>query len=133
MGAVPIRAGGVLPVWRGLWGMAMGNQQGWMKAVIGLMSVLLSLSACTTVSHQSVAPSPQVRSYELRGPRLDVVQAEAQRLCQQGFDVHRQSGHSERLVGEPQKPANYLALAWNHAIDWMDKDTDRAQMAISCK
>jgi hypothetical protein len=91
------------------------------------------LSACGTVSSQAVGPVPGVRSYELRGSNPQEVQAEAERLCPKGFEVHRFSGRNERLAGEPQPPFQHLARVWNHAVAWLDTDTDRAQLAVTCR
>lgn len=104
------------------------------RALASVAAVALAavLSACGTVSSQAVGPSPSVRSYELRGSTQQEVIAEAERLCPKGYEVHRASGRNERLAGEPKKPFNHLATAWNHALSWMDNDTDRAQMAVTC-
>jgi hypothetical protein len=91
------------------------------------------LSACGSVSSQAVGPVPGVRSYELRGSNQQEVLAEAERLCPKGFEVHRQSGRNERLAGEPQPPFQHLATVWNHAVGWLDTDTDRAQLAVTCR
>jgi len=115
-----VRAGVWSDKWCGHW------------AGVGTLALAALLSACGTVSSQAVGPSPSVRSYELRGSTQQEVIAEAERLCPKGYEVHRASGRNERLAGEPQKPFNHLATAWNHALSWMDNDTDRAQMAVTC-
>lgn len=91
------------------------------------------LSACGALSTQAVGPVPGVRSYELRGSHQQEVLAEAERLCPKGFEVHRLSGRNERLAGEPKAPFHHLAKAWNHAVGWLDSDTDRAQLAVTCR
>ena len=91
------------------------------------------LSACGSVSSQAVGPVPGVRSYELRGSNQQEVLAEAERLCPKGFEVHRQSGRNERVAGEPLPPFQHLATVWNHAVGWLDTDTDRAQLAVTCR
>lgn len=93
----------------------------------------IALSACGAISTQAVGPVPSVRSYELRGSHQQEVLAEAERLCPKGFEVHRLSGRNERLAGEPKPPLHHLAKAWNHAVGWLDSDTDRAQLAVTCR
>jgi hypothetical protein len=101
--------------------------------VLAAVAVAAVLSACGTVSSQAVGPVPGVRSYELRGSNQQEVLAEAERLCPKGFDVHRLSGRNERVAGEPQRPLHHLAAVWNHAVGWLDADTDRAQLAVTCR
>lgn len=98
-----------------------------------LVGGAMLLTACGALSTQAVGPVPGVRSYELRGSHQQEVLAEAERLCPKGFEVHRLSGRNERLAGEPQAPFHHLAKAWNHAVAWLDSDTDRAQLAVTCR
>ena len=102
-------------------------------AWVAAMAAAAVLSACGTVSSQAVGPVPGVRSFELRGSHPQEVLAEAERLCPKGFDVHRLSGRNERVAGEPQPPFQHLATAWNRALGWLDTDTDRAQLAVTCR
>jgi hypothetical protein len=103
-----------------------------MALALGVAFAAALLGGCGTVSSQAVGPSPAVRSYELRGSTMQEVVAEAERLCPKGYEVHRSSGRNERLAGEPKKPFDVAAKAWNHAVGWLDTDTDRAQMAVTC-
>ncbi len=106
----------------------------WRVGSCGLvLATALVLSACGTVSSQAVGPVPGVRSYELRGSNQQEVLAEAERLCPKGFEVHRQAGRNERLAGEPQPYFQHLATAWNHVVGWLDTDTDRSQLAVTCR
>jgi hypothetical protein len=106
----------------------------WRVRSMGLVvSTAAVLAACGSLSSQVVGPVPGVRSYELRGSNQREVMAEAERLCPKGFEVHRLSGRNERLAGEPQPPFQYLATVWNHAVGWLDTDTDRAQLAVTCR
>ena len=98
-----------------------------------VLAAACALRACGTVSSQAVGPVPGVRSYELRGSNQQEVLAEAERLCPKGFEVHRLSGRNERLAGDPQPSLQRLATAWNHAVGWLDTDTDRAQLAVTCR
>jgi hypothetical protein len=118
--------------------MSGANEQGWrargggFALVLGAACAAALISGCSTVSSQAVGPSPAVRSYELRASSLQEAVAEAERLCPKGYEVHRASGRNERLAGEPKKPFDAAAKAWNHAVGWLDTDTDRAQMAVTC-
>jgi hypothetical protein len=117
--------------------MAHGCDQGWRAQrkrvlVLGALGTAAVMSGCVAVSSQAVGPSPSVRSYELRASNMQEVVAEAERLCPKGYEVHRSSGRNDRLAGEPQKPFNFAAKAWNHAVGWLDTDTDCAQLAVTC-
>lgn len=107
-------------------------RHGGLLLVLGAACGAAMLSGCVAVSSQAVGPSPSVRSYELRASTLQEVVAEAERLCPKGYEVHRSSGRNDRLAGEPKRPFNFAAKAWNHAVGWLDTDTDRAQMAVTC-
>jgi hypothetical protein len=117
--------------------MAHVCDQGWRAKrrhllVLGALGAALVMSGCVAVSSQAVGPSPSVRSYELRASSMQEVVAEAERLCPKGYEVHRASGRNDRLAGEPKKPFDFAAKAWNRAVGWLDTDTDRAQMAVTC-
>lgn len=88
----------------------------------------LALGACATQEGYVVSGSPQTRSYELRGPTVQALEAEAARRCPQGYEVHRVAGRHQRLEG-----GNIATRGWNMAMAYLDDDDNRAQMAITCR
>jgi hypothetical protein len=86
------------------------------------------LAACAELHVRSVSGNPQAPAYELRGPTLEHVEAEAARRCPQGYEVLRQSQQQTRLSGE-----NFAVRWWTKATLWLDDDETQVQMAMACK
>ncbi len=96
----------------------------WPLCVAGLAL----LSACAQVQVSSVSPDVKRPAYELRGATVAALQAEAARLCPQGFEVQRQSSTDTKQPGE-FRVVNW----WNQALTWVADDDRQAQMAVSCQ
>jgi hypothetical protein len=86
------------------------------------------LAACAELHVRSVSGNPQAPAYELRGPTLEHVEAEAARRCPQGYEVLRQSQQQTRMSGE-----NFAVRWWTKATLWLDDDETQVQMAMACK
>lgn len=92
-----------------------------------LVWVCLALQGCAQVAVVRVN-AVQPASYLLHGPHLQALQREAAARCPQGHEVHRLS---DKVAGpEADWP---LPRWWNLALQRVDDDDRRAQMAITCR
>lgn len=98
-------------------------------------SVLLALSAasavgCAGVQVHSVATNTGHAAYDLSGPNLGALAAEAGRLCPQGHAVLRQWQRSSRPADatDASSSAAQVAAAFSY-----DVPPDQAQMSIVCR
>ena len=96
-------------------------------AVSSLAWLGLALQGCAQVTVLRVN-AVQPASYLLQGPHLHALQREAAARCPQGHEVHRLS---DKAAGpEADWP---LPRWWNLAMQRVDDDDRRAQMAITCR
>ena len=92
--------------------------------------VASALTGCASVQVRSVATNTGQAAYDLRGPDLGALIAEAVRLCPQGHIALRQWGRSNRPVGESDPGTDW---ALRTAAFSYDLQPDQAQMSIACK
>lgn len=86
------------------------------------------VAGCAALHVRSVSSDPRAPAYELRGPSMAHLQAEAARLCPQGYDQPRQAQVQTRLSGE-YAPTRW----WNTAAAWLDDDEVQVQLSVVCK
>lgn len=96
---------------------------------MGLATLVVgAVAGCAPLQVRSVSADPRAPAYELRGPSMAHLLAEAARLCPQGYDLPRQTQSQTRLSGE------YLPTRWwNTAAAWLDDDEVQAQLSVVCK
>lgn len=71
-----------------------------------------------------------VSAYELNGGDLDLLRAEAERLCPLGGEIVRQFGHSKR----PElADGGRWRRAVNATVRWFDPPRQSAQMVVVCR
>jgi hypothetical protein len=97
---------------------------------IGLLALLASVAGCASVQVHSVGTNTGQAAYDLSGPDLDTLTAEARRLCPQGHEVMRQWQRSNHSVGDANDAANW---ALRTAALSYDLQPEQAQMSIACK
>lgn len=106
--------------------------------VVAVAVVSAVLTGCAApVDIRSVGAAPEAPAFELRGPRLASLAAQARMLCPQGHQVLRQSqrlqlrptdaGWLQRGVGWVEDTAG-LSEALSDALG----DTGSAQMLLQC-
>lgn len=96
---------------------------------MGLATLVVGVVVgCAPLQVRSVSADPRAPAYELRGPSMAHLLAEAARLCPHGHDLPRQTQSQTRLSGE------YLPTRWwNTAAAWLDDDEVQAQLSVVCK
>jgi hypothetical protein len=97
---------------------------------IGLLALSASAAGCAGVQVHSVGTNTGQAAYELVGPNLDILAAEAVRLCPQGHAVLRQWQRSNRPADatDVSTTTAQLAVAFSY-----DLQPDQAQMTIACR
>ena len=111
--------------------LTLGRMSGMYCLVIRLGLATMGVGAmvgCAPLQVRSVSADPRVPAYELRGPSMAHLLAEAARLCPQGYDSPRQTQSQTRLSGE-HLPTRW----WNTAAAWLDDDEVQAQLSVVCK
>jgi len=103
------------------------------------MKVLRLSLVVTSLAAVAACSGPQVRSlgngggppaYELRGSSLAAIDAEAGKLCAQGYDVLRQGTSFARPEPDDNSGTQFLQLAG----DWLSgMPGNRAQATIVCR
>ena len=88
------------------------------------------LVACSTVQVHSVATNTGQPAFDLVGPSLDVLAAESDRLCPQGYAVMRQWQRATRPAGQGDGSTSGAALIV--ALSY-DLAPDQAQLSIVCR
>ena len=102
----------------------------WLPTAIRLAVAVLSTGCSAVVDVRSLATGRvDVPAYELRGPELAVLQREARRLCPQGGQVVRQSGHDQR----PANGDGSLRQWMNVANKVLDPPKRQSQLVVVCK
>ena len=103
-----------------------------MKSSVRIVLLALSASAagCTSVQVRSVGTNTANAAYDLTGPSLGALSAEADRLCPQGHAVLRQWQRSNRPADASDASAASAQVA--AALSY-DVPPDQAQMSIVCK
>ncbi len=99
-----------------------------MPSTVRIVLVALSATAiagCASVQVRRVGTNTGPPAYDLAGPDLGTLAAEAQRLCPQGHAVMRQWQRSDRLAGQGD-----ASMSW---VLTYDLRPDQAQMSIACK
>jgi hypothetical protein len=97
---------------------------------IGLLALSASAAGCAGVQVHSVGTNSGQAAYDLVGPNLDILAAEAERLCPQGHAVMRQwqRGNRPADASEASATSAQIAAAFSYEIQ-----PDQAQMSIVCK
>jgi hypothetical protein len=90
----------------------------------------LSLAGCSGPQVRSVGNGGGAPAYELRGPSLAALEAEAYRLCGRGYDVLRSSQNVTRPEGEDSAGAQFMldAGAWLSGMPG-----NQAQVTVICR
>ena len=102
----------------------------WLPTAIRLAVAVLATGCSAVVDVRSLATGRvDVPAYELRGPELAVLQREARRLCPQGGEVVRQSGHDQR----PANGDGSLRQWMNVANEVLDPPKRQSQLVVVCK
>jgi len=97
---------------------------------IGLLALSASAAGCAGVQVHSVGTNTGQAAYELVGPNLDILAAEAVRLCPQGHAVLRQW----QRINQPADATDASTTAAQFAVAFSyDLQPDQAQMSIVCK
>jgi hypothetical protein len=93
--------------------------------------VCLGLSACAT--RMEVRPLATGRSdvaaYELAGADLSALQREAQRLCPDGGEIHRQASQLQR----PENVDGFWQGWLTQTSAWIDPPQRAAQLVVVCR
>lgn len=89
-----------------------------------------AVSGCATVQVRSVGTNTGQPAYDLVGPSLHSLAAEAGKLCPQGHAVMRQWQRSNRSAGQGDGSASGAAVV--AALSY-DLPPDQAQMSIVCR
>lgn len=92
--------------------------------------LLAALAGCASVQVRSVGTNTGQAAYDLTGPDLGALAAQAERLCPQGHFVMRQWARSNHPVGGGDSGSDWL---WRTAALSYDLQPDQAQMSIACK
>lgn len=102
-----------------------------LTARIVLMLLSTGLAAgCASVQVRGVGTNADLPAFDLTGPDLASLTAEAGRLCPQGHVVMRQWQRSNWPAGDRNDLANWLQ---NTALLSYDLQPAQAQMSIACK
>jgi len=88
-----------------------------------------ALGACTSVQVRSVGTNTGQAAYDLGGPTLALLDAEARRLCPRGFEVWRQWS---RVTGVAAAGGGSVPSATAAAFSY-DLQPDAAQMSVVCR
>ncbi len=99
------------------------------RFVVGVLSAA-TVAGCTSVQVRSVGTNTGQPAYDLSGPDLGTLAAQAQRLCPQGHAVMRQWERSNRAAGEGDTVSNWFLRT--AALSY-DLQPDQAQLSIACK
>jgi hypothetical protein len=91
---------------------------------------VIVLSGCAGVQVRSVGTNTGQAAYDLSGPTLDELAAEAQRLCPQGYAVLRQWQRTNRAPGEADAAGGWV---YRSGVFSYDLQPEQAQMSIACK
>ena len=101
-----------------------------LPTAIRLAVAVLATGCSAVVDVRSLATGRvDVPAYELRGPELAVLQREVRRLCPQGGEVVRQSGHDQR----PANGDGSLRQWMNVANEVLDPPKRQSQLVVVCK
>ena len=108
----------------------VARKSAWLPTAIRLAVAVLATGCSAVVDVRSLATGRvDVPAYELRGPELAVLQREARRLCPQGGEVVRQSGHDQR----PANGDGSLRQWMNVANEVLDPPKRQSQLVVVCK
>jgi hypothetical protein len=99
------------------------------SVVLVALSVAV-LAGCAGVQVQRVGTDTDRAAYELSGPDLAALVAQAERLCPQGHAVLRQWQRGNRPPGESNAFTNW---AYRTGTFSYDLQPEQAQMSIVCK
>ncbi|HRI18898.1 MAG TPA: hypothetical protein PL196_10275 [Burkholderiaceae bacterium] len=106
-----------------------------MSASTALRAIVLvasgaALAACSVVQVRGVGTNTGNAAYDLTGPSLQAVGAEATRLCPQGYAVMRQwqRGNAAAGQGDGSTTGTAVLVALSY-----DLQPDQAQMSIVCR
>jgi len=103
-----------------------------MKSIIrvGLLALSASAAGCAGVQVHSVGTNTGQAAYDLSGPNLETLAAEAERLCPQGHAVMRQW----QRINRPADASDASTISAQFAVAFSyDLQPDQAQMSIACK
>ncbi len=89
-----------------------------------------ALAACAGVQVRSVGTNTGQPAFDLTGPSLDPLVAEAQRLCPQGHAVMRQWQRTNRPAGAGDATTNW---AYATGVLSYDLQPEQARMSIVCR
>jgi hypothetical protein len=97
---------------------------------IGLLLISSIAAGCAGVQVHSVGTNTGQAAYDLSGPDLETLAAEAGRLCPQGHAVMRQWQRARRPAD-----ASDASATWATAVAMLsyDHQPDQAQMSIACE
>ena len=87
------------------------------------------IGGCATVQVRGVGTNTGQAAYDLSGPDLGSLVAEAVRLCPHGHAVMRQWQRSNRPAGDGNEMTDWLAAT---ALLSYDLQPDQARMSIVC-
>jgi hypothetical protein len=108
----------------------MAWRAAWLPGASRLAAALLATGCSAVVDVRALATGrADVAAYELRGPELPMLQREARRLCPQGGEVLRQSGHDQRSVDDEGSIRRWLIAT--HAV--LDPPRRQSQLVVVCK
>lgn len=97
-----------------------------------LAAALLTIVGCSAVQVRGVGTNSSANpAFDLSGPNLELLSAQAQRLCPQGYVVMRVWQRASHPVGAQYDAAPALAAGlWAFTYD---QPPDQAQMSIVCR
>jgi hypothetical protein len=99
------------------------------RLVLGVSSLAV-LAGCASVQVHSVGTNTGQAAYDLSGPDLATLGAQAERLCPQGHEVMRQWQRSNVAAGTADAGTDWLLRT--AALSY-DLQPAQAQMSIACK
>lgn len=104
-----------------------------MSSLVRFVVVALAatcMAGCASVQMRSVGTNSGQPAFDLVGPDLASLAAEAERLCPQGHAVMRQWQRGNRPPGNDNAVADWLQRT---ALLSYDLQPEQAQMSIVCK
>ena len=94
------------------------------------MWVAVAIAGCASVQVHGVGTNTGQAAFDLSGPDLGTLTAEAGRLCPQGHVVMRQWERGNRPAGDADAVANWFVRS---GVLTYDVRPEQAQMSIACK
>jgi hypothetical protein len=100
-----------------------------MRLPIAYLVVSLAAVGCASIEVHSVGTGGAASVFELRGDKIEQLQAEAQRLCPRGHDVLRQ-WHRYQAGGSDSAALQWLGGTTNRLSG---REENLALMTVQCR